>query len=243
MLKAWVALLAVLALLLAPPTSQFTDEVWEANQDIYQEILRHPFLKGMQDGSLDPKIFAFYLMQDAYYLREFALALEATAAKAPKKEWAELLKSHAQQSLEEELLLHESVLKEYGISAEEQALMEPAPEAFAYASYIVAVTHTRPFPEALSVLLPCYWIYWEVGKELSKQKSPDSQYQKWIDEYASEDYGKAVQSVLDIADELATGATAEELKEMKQHFRRASRYEWMFWDSAYHRRRWSPGPR
>ena len=29
-------------------------------------------------------------------------------------------------------------------------------------------------------------------------------------------------------------------EKMKEHFRRASRYEWMFWDSAYGQRRWPP---
>jgi thiaminase/transcriptional activator TenA len=43
-----------------------------------------------------------------------------------------------------------------------------------------------------------------------------------------------------IANESAQKADAETVTKMKEHFRRASRYEWMFWDSAYDLRRWPP---
>lgn len=232
--------LLMTAVLLAPPETSFSKEVWKQNLDIYEQIVRHPFLVALQDGSLDKDAFAFYLVQDAYYLGAFGRALEAIATKAPKKEWADLLRLHARQSVEGERELQKSILADYGLSMEEQARMEITPEAFAYTTYIEAVAYSRPFGEALSVLLPCYWIYWEVGKDLSAETSPVPAYQKWIDNYASDEYGAVVGEVLAIADEFAHGAGAEERSKMDEHFRRASRYEWMFWDSSYRRPRWPP---
>lgn len=237
------ALLLVSRSAAAQPARSFTDEAWAANQDVYQAILRHPFLTGLTDGTLDRKAFAFYMIQDAHYLREFARALNATAAKAPKEEWAVLLSTHAADTLRVERQLHESVFKEYGISAADVARTEPAPEAFGYTSFLVATAFTRPFAESLAALLPCYWIYWEVSKELQKRGSKDPVYQKWIDQYASEEYGNTVKAVLAIANETARAARPDELARMKEHFRRSSRYEWMFWDSAYHRRAWPPATR
>ncbi len=232
--------LLLAAVLLAPAETPFSEEVWEQNLDIYQQIIRHPFLKGMQDGSLDKETFAFYLVQDAYYLGAFSRALEATAAKAPKKEWADLLRQHARQSVEGEREVQKSILADYGLSMEEQARMEITPEAFAYTTYIETVAYSRPFGEALSVLLPCYWIYWEVGKDLSVSTSPVPAYQKWIESYASDDYGAVVEEVLAIANEHAREAGPEGRSKMDEHFRRASRYEWMFWDSSYRRPSWPP---
>jgi len=238
-------LLLTLVLLASPFLSsaagkEYTDEVWKENRDIYEAILEHPFLKEMQDGSLPRETFAFYLLQDAFYLGEFARALEATAAKAPRREWERLLMQHARESIQAEMELHRSILNDYGLTKEQQAAMEPAPEAYAYASFIVATACSRPFEESIAALLPCYWIYWEVGKELLRRGSTDPHYQKWIENYAADDYGDSVKAVIAIADEAAREADTETLERMKEHFRRASRYEWMFWDSAYARRAWPP---
>lgn len=233
--------LVLASLVLAPPGRSLTERLWEENRDLYEQILRHPFLTGLVNGNLDRKAFAFYMIQDAHYLREFARALDATAAKAPKAEWAALLSAHAADTLQYERQLHESVFKEYGISTQEVMSTEPAPEAFAYTSFLVATAFSRPFAESLGALLPCYWIYWEVGKELKKHGSTNSTYQKWIDAYSSEDYGRTVKAVLDIVNEVARSANPNEIKKIREHFRRSTRYEWMFWDSAYHRRSWAPG--
>lgn len=220
--------------------TRFSDELWKANVDIYDAILRHPFLVELQAGTLDRQSFAFYMMQDAHYLRAFGDALAAAAGKAPKPEWKALLQTHAGESLAEEKRLHGSVFREYGIAPEDVNRMEPAPEAFAYTSFLTATALGRPFHETLASLLPCYWIYWEVGKTLQQRGSKNAVYQKWIDNYASPAYGASVQAVLAIADEIAAGVSAADRARMHEHYRRSSRYEWMFWDSAYHRRGWQP---
>jgi thiaminase/transcriptional activator TenA len=239
MVKGLLTALTVSVLASGPaPAKDFSDEVWEQNQDIYQQILEHPFLTEMEDGSLSRAAFTFYLVQDAFYLGEFARALEATAAKAPKEAWKKLLMQHAQDSVQVERSMQENILKDYGISLEEQKRMEPAPEAFAYTSFLLATAHGRSFEESIAALLPCYWLYWEVGKELQKKGSKDPHYQQWIDAYASESYGETVKEVLSIANEVASQANPETVKNMKERFRRGSRYEWMFWDSAYAERAW-----
>lgn len=241
MIRLLWALLAAMGVLISPlPAKEFTEEVWEQNQDIYQAILEHPFLKGMEDGSLPKEAFVFYLLQDAFYLGKFAQALEATAARAPQEVWKLLLLQHARESVQAELTLHESVFKDHGISSKQQQEIEPAPEAFAYTSFLIATAYSRPFEESMAALLPCYWIYWEVGKELQRKGSRDPDYQKWIDTYASEGYGETVKAVMEIVNESARKADSKTIERMKEHFRRASRYEWMFWDSAYGRRQWPP---
>ncbi len=177
---------AILFLALGTPlvsATPFTDELWAANRDVYEQILRHPFLRGMTDGTLDRQTFVRYLLQDAYYLHEFADGLKAAAAKSPRKDWADLLTAHANDSLAEELRLHESVFKEFGVSREDIDTVEPLPDAFAYTSFILAATHRGTFGEAMAAVLPCYWIYLEVGRELKKRGSPDPIYRKWIDAY------------------------------------------------------------
>jgi thiaminase/transcriptional activator TenA len=220
--------------------TRFTDELWSANRDIYAAILEHPFLRGMTDGSLERSTFVRYLLQDAYYLHAFAEALKAAASRAPRKDWADLLTRHAEDSLAEELRLHESVFKEFGVSRAEIEAVEPLPDAFAYTSFILATAHGGSFAEAMAAVLPCYWIYLEVGRELKKHGSPDPIYQKWINAYGSADYAKAVDDVIAIVNGVAEQASAAERARLHALYRRGSRYEWMFWNASFAPRPWPP---
>ena len=51
---------------------------------------------------------------------------------------------------------------------------------------------------------------------------------------------RIIRAVLAIVDQVARTATAESRARMAVNFRRAARYEWMFWDSAYYQKGWKP---
>ena len=190
------------------------------------------------DGSLDVQAFRFYLIEDAYYLREFARALTITGAKAPKEEWIVRLNADSIGTLEAERAMHASYFAEFGLSEEEVQNRSPAPTNLAYTNYLVATTFSRPFAEGLAAVLPCYWIYAEVGKTLAANGSPNRLFQRWIDEYASEGYDETVRTFLDIVDEVADGESARTRAAMIQHYMTTSRYEWMFWDMGYRQQAW-----
>ena len=90
----------------------------------------------------------------------------------------------------------------------------------------------------LHALLPCYWIYWEVGKELTRAGSPNPLYARWIGTYGSDEFGSVVRAVLDATNEIAAGVGDAERAAMRRHFRTTSRYEWMFWDMGWRSERW-----
>ena len=90
----------------------------------------------------------------------------------------------------------------------------------------------------MAAVLPCYWIYWEVGKELERKGSPNALYQKWIETYASEEFAVVVRGVIEAADQTAARLTPDQRDAMRRCFVNTSRYEWMFWDMAYRREPW-----
>ena len=216
----------------------FTAELWKSIEAIYAAILRHPFLRGLRDGSLARESFQFYAIQDALYLREFARALSIAAARAPEDEWIIMFNEHAAGALKVERALHESFFQEWGLSQQEVAATPLAPTNLAYTSYLLAVAHASPFHEAIAALLPCYWIYWEVGKELERAGSPDPLYARWIGTYASTEFGSLVRAVRDATDATAARLQAVERGAMRRHFIVTSRYEWMFWEMGYRRESW-----
>ncbi len=224
--------LLLLACGLASPAQDFAQSLWKAAAPIYQKTIRHPFLTGLTDGTLPKERFKFYMLQDALYLRAYSRALSVLAAKAPNPEWAAFLNKGALECLEVEVALHGT-----WFTKEELRTAEMAPTNAAYTNHLLAVIHQGGFAEGMAAVLPCYWIYWEVGKELKKTGSKDAAYQKWIDQYSGDAYGASVQKAIAIMNEAARGANADLLR---RHYVLSSRYEYLFWDHAWRLEAWQP---
>jgi len=216
----------------------FSAELWQSIMPIYAAILEHPFVRGLTDGSLPREAFRFYAVQDALYLRDFARALSIAAARSPQDDWIIMFNEHAAGALKVERALHESFFAEWDLTPEAVATTPMAPTNQAYTSYLLATAYSAPFHEAVAALLPCYWIYWEVGKALERSGSADQLYARWIGTYASEEFGALVRLVIACLNEMAARHGASERAAMARHFVTTSRYEWMFWDMGYRREAW-----
>jgi thiaminase/transcriptional activator TenA len=218
--------------------ASLSGELWESIEHIYRAIIGHPFIQELASGTLAEERFRFYVIQDALYLSEFARALSLAAARAPSDEWVATFSEHAQTAILVERELHRGFLKEWGLTEADVKATPMAPTNLAYTSYLIAVAYSRPFAELLGALLPCYWIYWEVGKELEARGSPNPLYQRWIDTYSSEEFGQVCRKVLQLTDQVGEHLTGEAREAVRRHFITTSRYEYLFWDSAYRLEEW-----
>jgi thiaminase (transcriptional activator TenA) len=219
----------------------FTGELWRSIEGVYAEILAHPFLAGLTDGTLPEECFRHYVLQDSLYLRDYARALSLAAARAPDEDALVMFCEHASGAIAVERSLHEGFLKELGVSEEEAANAQPAPTTLAYTSYLLRATATGDYPEALGAVLPCYWIYAEVGRALVGRGSPDARYGRWIDTYGGEEFGELVAAVLGLTDRVCADLDPARRDPVKRAFRTSARYEWMFWNMGWTLEGWPVG--
>ena len=219
-------------------STSFSDELWNGITGTFDAILAHPFLAGMTDGSLAAGAFTFYVVQDALFLRRYAQALAEVATRAPDAAQTEMFARHAAGIVAVEMSLHDTLLAELDVDPAAVDATEEAPTTLAYCSYLLATTRGGTYAEGVGTVLPCYWIYAEVGKYLLERGSPKPRYQKWIDTYGGEDFDAEVRDVIAVADALGPSLTAAERERAHRHFRATSRYEWMFWDMAYRQETW-----
>jgi thiaminase (transcriptional activator TenA) len=192
-----------------------TAQLWSSIDATYGAILEHPFITGLTDGSLDQAAFRFYVIQDAHYLREFARALSVAAARAPEERDIAMFNEHAAGAIAVERQLHESFFSDFGVSEADVAATPMAPTNLAYTSYLLAVAYGESFAQALAALLPCYWIYWEVGKQLLERGSPDALYRRWIATYRSEENAAIVKAVLALTDRVGENLSTSERDSMQ----------------------------
>ena len=88
----------------------FTNELWRSIRPIYNQILAHPFLRGLTDGTLSEERFRFYVLQDAVYLRDYARALSLAGVRSPDVSTLVMFNGHSAGAITVELSLHEGFL-------------------------------------------------------------------------------------------------------------------------------------
>jgi thiaminase (transcriptional activator TenA) len=218
----------------------FSQHAWRHTQALRAAIHALPFNVELAAGTLAPDRFKHYITQDALYLGRFSRALAIAAAKAPEASTLEAFAQSALGAVAVERTLHEHYLRVFGVDPMTLETAEPAPDCLAYTSFLLASAYHEPWEVLVAALLPCFWVYWEVGCALAKSASPDNPYRAWIDTYTDPRFKQAVQTVIATADRAAALATEAIRAKMLAAFTRATQYEWMFWDGAYHRRGWPP---
>lgn len=215
----------------------FSDELWTAAAPIYDRIRAHPFLTGLTDGTLPHPAFAHFVVQDALYLRGYARALAVLAARAPTAGDTTMFAQHAAGAIAAEQEMHVELADALGLDPVD-GKADPAPSTLAYTSYLLATCHGGSFAEGLGAVLPCYWIYAQVGAALLADSSPDPLYARWIGMYGGDEFQAVVDAAIAVADRVGPGLGADERDRMREHFVTTSRYEWMFWDAAYRQETW-----
>ena len=219
-------------------TTTWTERLWNGVSSTYQAILDHPFLLGLTSGELSSERFAYYVAQDAHYLRDYARALAVVGSKAPTHAVAGMFARHAAGTVDVELALHETLLPALGLDPQRLDEISVSPTTLSYTSYLLATAHGGSFAEGLASVLPCYWIYARVGEALVAKGSPDERYQRWIDSYAGEEFAAVVAEVLAVADDIGPRLSADDELRAARHFAVTARYEWMFWDAAWRQEQW-----
>lgn len=67
-----------------------TDRLLTAAAEIRKSYNAHPFVLGIQNGTLDKNKFRYYIMQDFLYLKDYAKTFAIGVAKAKSAETAKL---------------------------------------------------------------------------------------------------------------------------------------------------------
>jgi thiaminase (transcriptional activator TenA) len=216
----------------------FSRAAWEQNARRYELIRTMPFNAQLAAGTLSEARFKHYITQDAHYLIGFGRALTLAAAKAPDPDRIVQFAKSAEGAIVVERALHGSFFERYGITPAIFAQTPLSPACHHYVSYLLATAYAEPYEVLLGALLPCFWIYAEVGRDIHARAHPDNPYQAWIDTYAGEEFHSAVRAVIGATDEVARDAAPSLRARMHAAFTRATQLEWVFWDSAFRLETW-----
>lgn len=214
---------------------KWSEKTWQSIKPVYDRILELPFIKELINGTLSKETFIFYIQQDALYLSDYGKVLTGIASKLDDPRHIEAFIHFASDSLKVEKALHRSFIQELTNSGS----IGPSPSCLLYTSFLQKQLANAPIEVALAAVLPCFWIYKEVGDYILENQTKDKNpYQSWIDTYGGEDFERSVLSAIAICDEIAEQCTEDRQQSMTEAFIISAKLEWIFWDSAYRQEQW-----
>jgi len=216
----------------------FHQQLREDTDAIWQAIYAHPFVQEVGQGTLARPAFLFFIRQDFLYLQDFARVLCLGGAKSDTLDVLAMFAEHAATVVQVERSLHGNFAGQLGLSLDEMEATIAAPVTRAYTRHLLTIAHSGTLAETVAAVLPCYWIYWEVGKHLHQTIPTDPIYAAWIQAYAHPTFGTHVQQQLTLVDRLAVQVSPLERQRMSEHFTQSCRYEFLFWDQAYRQLTW-----
>lgn len=215
-----------------------SEVLWADMAPVHEAIMAHPFVGGLTDGTLPADAFARYVVQDALYLRDYARALALCGARSTDVETVRMFCLHAAEAVEAERDLHARLMGELGIDAAALGRAEPSPTCRGYTGFLLGACALGDRHEAIAAVLPCYWIYWRVGRALVRRSSPDPRYAAWIELYGGDDFAQAATAAIDACDAALRNLPSAALDSARRHALTSARYEWLFWNAAWVDERW-----
>lgn len=192
-----------------PAAGPHTQRLWDASLPVLKQIWDLPFIQKLKDGTLERRDFVAYLRQDAHYLDKHASALGLLAARTLDVEECLHFTDMARLSLIGEKQLHEDwIAKAADLGAQEQALAQlPAtPITAGYTDFLLARTSLENFAVAATAILPCAWVYAQIGIHLAKFNHAEHPYGNWLSTYSDEEFLVAAQRDIEIVEKYLAAA-------------------------------------
>lgn len=209
------------------PAGPWTAALWAAGGETWRQILDLPFVRALGDGTLDEDLFSFYLDQDALYLRDYSRALATLSARADTAEAQVHWAAGAHEAIAAESQLHEGWL------ANRARLGGPSPITMGYTNFLRASAAGEDYVVGAAAILPCYWLYEEVGAVLSSQNHADHPYAEWLSLYGGEEFAAEVERSLAEVERAFEAASPAQRVRAARAYLSACVYEREFFDQAH----------
>jgi len=131
---------------------RFTDDLLAQTAQVWEKVHRHPFVRGLGDGSLSVESFRFYMVQDYLFLIEFCRVLALGAAKSPDLETMGRFTALLHETLHSEMALHRTYAARFGITEAELESARPSAATHAYTRHLLHAAQSGSVGELAAAL-------------------------------------------------------------------------------------------
>src|SRR5215472_2300254 len=122
--------------------ARFSERLRKKADDIWEAQHRHPFVRGIADGTLSLDRFKFWVRQDYLFLIDYARLLALAVARSADLQTMARFTELVTATLQTEMKLHRSFAGEFGISPQELEREPVAPKILAYTDFLLRMAAT-----------------------------------------------------------------------------------------------------
>jgi len=216
------------------------ERMQDAAAPIREQILAHPFVQGLGDGTLPGDRYQFYLRQDFRFLIEYCRVLALAVARADDLATASRFADVLNATINTEMDLHREVCWAAGISPEALEDTVAAPATAAYTNHLRLAAETGDLATILAAILPCAHGYYEIARHLRASGLPEHEplYANWIRLYTSEEYAAMAEWMAALLDRVGEDVPPSREEALRDVFLASQRYEYLFWEMAWRMEGW-----
>jgi thiaminase len=197
-----------------------TEDWWLEIAEVRDAVDACDFVQGLADGTVSSDDFTWYLAQDALYLDAYAAVLNRLAELASDPEERAFWAKGAEECIEEEAAMHRDWL-----AGADRAT--PSPTTEAYLQHLSASVE-RGYDVGVAAVLPCYWMYADIGSRLSRDVPDAHPYGDWLRTYGDPVFAEAAEQARDVTDRVARASDGKTRAEMARAFVRSAELELEF---------------
>lgn len=205
-------------------------------EKFYKEYMEHPFIKGIENGSLSKMKFKKYLIQDTLYLKDYGKVYAHAFLLAENIADLQFLHSCIGVVVSEETNMHIQYLKDYNLDVYKIDNMPIEQANRKYLDYMLSFADQKDMKSIFVAAFPCTLTYEYIGKELKKKrinKKDFNYYDPWIDAYSGTEFEDFSVKSCELIDRYCENITEDESEKLIQIFLRACEYEMEFWNMSF----------
>jgi thiaminase/transcriptional activator TenA len=210
-----------------------TQELRHQYHDLWHRMVTHPFVVEMGDGTLPVAKFRAYFLQDYVFVHDLVAMTSMGLAKAPTFLAANQLHQFLAGILNPENDLFVRAFTELGVAAEAYAAASASPVTQAFGDFMVRTGLEGSFEDIVTVLYVTEGTYLDWGTRLLEagKRPSNAVYREWIDIHGPQALGAFVAW---LGQHLDSAELRSQLPRIDKIFHTALRYEYLFWEAAYH---------
>ncbi|GIL30186.1 bifunctional hydroxymethylpyrimidine kinase/phosphomethylpyrimidine kinase [Actinocatenispora comari] len=204
-----------------PRPARLAERWWQQVAELRRDIEALPFVRGLAEGDLDRAAFEWYLAQDSCYLRDYSRALAAASTLATEPSAQRFWADCAQGALVEEQRLHRALLGD-------RPRPPAAPSTTRYVDHLLATAARGDYRVLIAALLPCFWLYQNLGSRLAARSDAAHPYRAWLDAYGDAEFAAQNERAIDLVTTAAVEADEPTRDRMWRAFRASCEHEAAF---------------
>lgn len=190
---------------------------------IFENIIQHPFLQKLSAGTLDKKIFYFYLEQDYYYLLNYTKALLSLSNNANTIKDRNFWKACANSCT------HEPAFEIRNIIVDDDS--RKTNSCISYNNFINQHV-LKNYENGVASVFSCAYIYFRVSKKMYPNNK-NNMFMTWFDTYVSAEFVNQTQEMIELFQRQYDQSDTKSKIELLDIVKKGAQYEWHFWDDAY----------